>query len=260
MQFNHLPREAGVYMIINTVTNETYIGSSLDVRNRCSKHLSDLQRGSHHSKYLQRSFNIHGKENFEVTCLMVCGEDEILENEEFFINRLNPKYNSIKTPTNPGRHFKTKENKYSKAQKLRWADPVYAERQRKALREALTSDEFREKQRGDALRIHRENPEIGAAHSELMKTLLEYPEYKIKQSEGTKRAMRRPEVREKMVKSKGMLDDEQVIEVLLLKRQGLLNREIAEIMGKSLYVIEDISSGRSYKHINRETLEVEWNC
>ncbi len=55
---------SGIYVIINIVTNKFYIGSASKLNNRKVKHLSDLRNGKHHSSYLQRSYNKHGKEIF----------------------------------------------------------------------------------------------------------------------------------------------------------------------------------------------------
>lgn len=257
MEYKHLPKESGVYRITNVVTSEIYIGGSVNIRNRCSKHVGDLKRGVHHSKYLQRSFNIHGEDSFVIDCMVICEESEILKFEELYIQDLKPAYNSVMTPTNPGKHFKTKDNRYSESLKARWQDPAYAEKQRKALNEALKTDKFREKQREGSIAAHKKNPQQAEDHSKLMQTLLKDPDYKKNQSEGTKKAMRTPEIRDKVKKAKGMLEDDQVIEVLKLLKEGLIHRVIAEMIGKTIYVVNDISSGKSYKHINRETLEVD---
>lgn len=90
-------------------------------------------------------------------------------------------------------------------------------------------------------------------HSELMKELVLDPEYRTKQSEGTKLAMRTAEIRAKFC----ALTDEEVIFILQLKRDGHTNKTIAKILDKKLHTIDDVSGGRTYKHINRETLEVD---
>ena len=49
---------AGCYEIINKQTNEIYIGESIDLFRRFSKHVSDLYENKHHCVKLQEAFNI----------------------------------------------------------------------------------------------------------------------------------------------------------------------------------------------------------
>ena len=46
---------AGVYEILNVVSGKRYIGSSVDLRKRFRVHRLALNRGAHHSAFLQRA-------------------------------------------------------------------------------------------------------------------------------------------------------------------------------------------------------------
>lgn len=59
----------GIYRIINTVTNESYIGSSVDVEKRFEKHLKDLQNHTHHNIKLLEDFELYGESVFELEIL-----------------------------------------------------------------------------------------------------------------------------------------------------------------------------------------------
>lgn len=50
----------GIYKIECLATGKVYIGSSVDVETRMRKHRERLNRGDHHSSYLQNSWNIYG--------------------------------------------------------------------------------------------------------------------------------------------------------------------------------------------------------
>lgn len=47
----------GIYSITNIMTNEVYIGESLDIDKRIQNHLKDLKSGNHHNYKLQQSWN-----------------------------------------------------------------------------------------------------------------------------------------------------------------------------------------------------------
>ena len=55
---------SGIYKIVNKVNGKYYVGSSIDVKKRWREHVSDLQRGNHKNRHLQRSWNKYGKDNF----------------------------------------------------------------------------------------------------------------------------------------------------------------------------------------------------
>lgn len=254
MQRDHLPKLAGIYKIVNKLTGAFYLGSSLNVYQRCGKHLSDLKLGKHHSKYLQRSFNKYGVDEFFFEFLEPCEIAFLTEREEVLIAELMPEYNSLTKPTNPSPHKKGFTGNYSTSQKTRWEDPEYRERQTKALREAHQSEESRSRQREASLKLHKERPELALKHSEYMRQIIENdPDYSKKLSERAIKSMRSTQVRAKFC----ALTDEEVVFVLQLKRDGHTNRTIAKIMDKKLHTIDDVSSGKTYKHINRETLEVD---
>ncbi len=86
----------GVYIIENTKTNKCYVGSTcVDFKTRFNRHLGSLGRNTHHSKKLQRSYNKHGKEAFKFRILEICGEQEVREKEQEWIDFLVPFYNMI---------------------------------------------------------------------------------------------------------------------------------------------------------------------
>lgn len=57
--------QIGVYFIRNKINNKFYVGHSIDISKRFLAHKSYLNRGLHHSTYLQRAWDKYGAENFE---------------------------------------------------------------------------------------------------------------------------------------------------------------------------------------------------
>lgn len=106
--YKEFPDKSGIYKITTIHNNLSYIGSALSLRKRMKDHRNDLKRGDCHCDRLQKVFNKYGKEDFKVEFIKVHGTKfklnspeykSLLQEEEDFITKLDPKYNSIKKPT-----------------------------------------------------------------------------------------------------------------------------------------------------------------
>lgn len=85
-------RKPGVYQILNTVTNDLYIGSSsLNIHYRWSDHKSMLNTNRHGNAYLQRAWVKYGAKSFEWSVIEYC--DNSLDREQYWIDNLKPAYN-----------------------------------------------------------------------------------------------------------------------------------------------------------------------
>lgn len=76
----------GIYKIQNLKNNKVYIGSSKSLKRRQYQHFKELKKGCHHNKYLQHSYNKHGKDTFVFYVLEYCEEISLLKREEFWIS------------------------------------------------------------------------------------------------------------------------------------------------------------------------------
>lgn len=85
--------KSGIYKITNLINNKIYIGSSNHCIHRKSQHFSDLKYQKHCNKYLQRAYNIYGKENFLFEILEFCEPNQLLILEQKYIDQLKPEYN-----------------------------------------------------------------------------------------------------------------------------------------------------------------------
>lgn len=87
-------KNEGIYCIYNVITKDMYIGSSLNLGQRKTKHFSLLNNNKHTNYKLQNDFIKYGKDNFQFNILKYCIENLEIE-EEKFVKRLKPKYNLI---------------------------------------------------------------------------------------------------------------------------------------------------------------------
>lgn len=105
---------SGIYLIRNRVTEKFYVGSSIDINRRWTRHKDDLNKNKHHSIKLQNSWNKHGSENFDFiwvqqACKIVLNtlEQEWID----FCDSFNNGYNSAALANKIGYFPKTEEHK-----------------------------------------------------------------------------------------------------------------------------------------------------
>lgn len=124
----------GIYYIINLISSELYIGSSIKISDRCKSHFYQLRKGNHHSIYLQRSFNFHGEENFDFCEIeRVIDVKNLISREQFWINTFQPSFNmSLIAGSNLGYKFDDAyKAKMSQVLKSKNSDPLWLERLRR---------------------------------------------------------------------------------------------------------------------------------
>jgi group I intron endonuclease len=86
-----------IYQILNKVNGKFYIGSAKNFNNRRLNHLSELRRNTHHSPYLQHSWNKYEEQSFEFIIIEeLKEEDNLLVREQFYLDTLTPEYNVCK--------------------------------------------------------------------------------------------------------------------------------------------------------------------
>ncbi len=83
----HLPHTSGVYQIKCTSNRKFYIGSAVDVLDRCEHHRSSLRRGDHRNSHLQAAWNKYGEDNFEFTVLESVDPNDLLNAEQNWIDQ-----------------------------------------------------------------------------------------------------------------------------------------------------------------------------
>ena len=76
----------GIYCIQNLCNGKVYIGQSINIQHRWSEHVKALENNSHINKYLQKSWNKYGQDNFEFFILEECARDILTEWEQYWID------------------------------------------------------------------------------------------------------------------------------------------------------------------------------
>ena len=67
----------GIYKIENKIDGKIYIGQSMDITTRWTRHKRELNRGTHKNLYLQRAWNKYTEESFEFTIIFQCNKCEL---------------------------------------------------------------------------------------------------------------------------------------------------------------------------------------
>lgn len=103
--YSRLKGYAGIYILINRVNNETYIGSSCDLTKRMTHYFHKANCGKT-LRVIDKVFRKYGLKNFSLGILFYIDrkqfydknyDRDILKWEQNFINLVKPKYNSIKS-------------------------------------------------------------------------------------------------------------------------------------------------------------------
>ena len=84
---------SGIYCIRNLVNDNRYIGQSFHMTYRMGRHKNALTKGVHPNKHLQSAFSKYGKDNFIFEILERCSISKLTKREQYWIDKLKPKYN-----------------------------------------------------------------------------------------------------------------------------------------------------------------------
>lgn len=134
-------RISGVYLIINKLNGNFYVGSSIDINKRISTHKRYLIKKIHHSTILQNAYNKYGINNLEFEVFIECNYEDNLILEQFCLDFLNPIYNISKdaiAPMQDRKHTKNTLLKMSEADRPKGKEHhLYGSKWSKSLREKI---------------------------------------------------------------------------------------------------------------------------
>jgi len=89
METKHLPRRAGIYQIVNTVTGKVYVGSAMDIQVRIHRHRGQLRAQTHRNTKIQHAWDKYGAESFVARVIEEVTEPTMLvEREQHWIDLL----------------------------------------------------------------------------------------------------------------------------------------------------------------------------
>jgi group I intron endonuclease len=80
-----LPKDCGVYVIVNKLTRCCYIGTSTNLRLRLGQHKTKINTGSHENQQLNEDAKKLGLASFSAGILVSCGTDAMFKIEREMI-------------------------------------------------------------------------------------------------------------------------------------------------------------------------------
>lgn len=93
INLNEIPKESGIYKIVNTINGKRYVGSGINLYKRIQQHLYGFKNGTHSNQHLLSAWNKYGADSFIVKYALY-PENRILVYEQHCLDtRNNP--NSI---------------------------------------------------------------------------------------------------------------------------------------------------------------------
>jgi group I intron endonuclease len=149
--------KGGIYMLTNKLTNDIYIGQSIDISNRFKNYFNISYIKSKNSFKISKALIKYGYSNFSLTILEYCDKDDLLVKEQYYFDKLNPEYNILKI-AGSSKYFKHSEETKAKISKS--LKRIYLN-EKSALFGCYDTEQTKELVRQKALgRIHSENTKL----------------------------------------------------------------------------------------------------
>lgn len=122
-----VPNVCGVYLLKDTITGATYVGSARRIRTRISIHFHDMRRRSHQGTYrkFRETLNTYGASVFRAELLQECLPEELLAAEKVWIAKLQPTENLYVCTDGREVYSENTRQKKSAAVAALWKTPEY---------------------------------------------------------------------------------------------------------------------------------------
>lgn len=141
----------GIYQILNVSNGKRYVGSTgQEFYQRWNEHRYRLRGGKHPNTHLQNAWNKYGEKAFRFLKIRECEEDQLLAEEQWFLDNWKPEYNKT-SAANPG----FRGRKHTEEAKKKIGDSL---RGRKHHSEEW-KEKLREKMKGNTYWVGREHTE-----------------------------------------------------------------------------------------------------
>ena len=108
---------SGIYKITNTVTNDFYIGSSKNVKQRWANHKCKSKWNEHPNNPMYIDMRKYGVDKFVFEVLEVVEEKQLKVTEQQFIETLKPTYNNYRAKGWNTERYKEYNKEYEKSDK-----------------------------------------------------------------------------------------------------------------------------------------------
>lgn len=87
-------KNSGIYIIKNTQTGSSYVGSAVNIQSRWAAHRHSLRHHKKSPPKLQRAWDKYGEAAFVFDVLATCSKEDLLREEQRWIDALKPRYNT----------------------------------------------------------------------------------------------------------------------------------------------------------------------
>jgi group I intron endonuclease len=172
--------KSGIYMLTNKLTNDIYIGQSVDISKRFKNYFNLSYIKSKDSFIISRALIKYDYSNFSVTILEYCDKSDLLNREQFYFDKLNPQYNILKIA---GNSLNYKHSEKTKAKISKALKGVYVKGKSALFGRFHTEDT---KYLMSLKKVKQNNPLFGKVHSEKTKELMRQSALDRKHSDETK--------------------------------------------------------------------------
>lgn len=214
--YGDLPEEnnTGIYEIRNITNGRIYIGSAVNISKRWREHLRQLETNRHHSKFMGRCWNKHGKDAFVFRVLENCCKEDLISKEQYYIDKLKPEYNTAQIAGSQlgYKHSKETRKKMSES-RLKDFSPMTGKHHTEETRSKISAT----------------------------KTGVKLGKYNKDRVEKTAMAMRI---------GKNCLLEQEVKEIRRLKKLGFTAIKIANLIGRKVWPVYDVLQGKTYRWVS----------
>lgn len=171
--------KSGIYKWTNKLTNDIYVGQSINLAKRFIKYFNVNYLKDRETLVISRALIKYGYSNFSLEILEYCDVVDLNVREQYYIDTLNPKYNTLKIAGNSLGHKHTEEtkNKISKSLKGIYVKEKSALFGRKHTEETKTIMSLKSSKENNSL--------FGKTHSDESKELMRQKALGRKHSEET---------------------------------------------------------------------------
>jgi group I intron endonuclease len=134
----------GIYQIKNLIIEKSYVGSAANLYKRNYEHRRLLNNNKHPNRHLQFAWNKYGEENFKFEILEYCNKNELLEREQFWIDKINSCKNGYNLSPNASSQIGFKHSEETK-KKISSAAKNISDETRAKMKAHIFSDEHKRK-------------------------------------------------------------------------------------------------------------------
>jgi group I intron endonuclease len=219
----------GIYQIENTVNGKRYVGSSNQVARRFYLHKWDLKRGQHHSVTLQRSWDKYGEAAFRFRVLLYCSVAML----HFYEQRCLDEMGTV----DPAKGFNICCDAASAGTGRVWTDEQ---------KQAKSLERKGKKMSPDVHARYLATRKDGADHPFYGKHHTEETRNKISISRSGTPAWNKGK---HTGNNQAKITPEQVLEIRMLKSEGMSRKEIAPKYGLKPNTIWRICSGKNWPNV-----------